>query len=58
MAPLLTKLTWYIGSEHILVFEVLLGLCLVFVIDLWWMFRKWVRLTEAIYLRKIKEAEG
>ena len=40
MAPLFTKLTWYIGSEHVLVFEIMLGLALAFVVHTWWMIRK------------------
>jgi len=46
MAPLFTRLIWYIGSEHVLVFEVMLGLCLAFVVDLWRMFRKALKLAE------------
>jgi hypothetical protein len=38
--PLFTELTWYIGSEHVVVFEVLLGACLVFIVDIWRMMRK------------------
>ena len=45
-APLFTKLTWYIGSEHVLVFELMLALCLAFILDTWRMFRKALKTAE------------